>query len=172
MLIQPDKALLGDKVLRDKEAIAQKKEQIADRVAKDRIPDQDILEDQAAALGKPMQPGDFIVKLQNLNPRIKISKGGMPNAVAVRYPLPENGVLKDQYITGFFVDAPLPEFSAVVTDNRGLPWREIRGWRSVLLALIRRQILTKKQIETTFGFANGSRAILWDKQTTERSFNN
>jgi hypothetical protein len=88
----------------------------------------------------------------------------------VRYPKPqEDGTIEKAYVTGFYVDAPLPEFSSVIVDSKGLPVRELRGWRSVLLALYRQKIVTLKQLELSFGKAQGQRAILWDKQTSERS---
>lgn len=164
MLIQPDKNLLGDKHVKDAESVAKLKEDNAKAAAQNRIPNQDILEDRGAALGIPMQPSELILRLQKLNPKIIIQQGGVRNAVAVRYPVMEDGKEVKKYITGFYVDNPLPEFSCVVTDERGLPWREIRGWRTVLTALIRQGILTEKRCDLHFGKPGTMRAILWDKQ--------
>jgi hypothetical protein len=49
----------------------------------------------------------------------------------------------------------------VTLDDKNLPVREIRGWRSVLVALIRAGALTRKQCDTAFGPASGQRSILW-----------
>ena len=169
MLVKADASLLGDKNLQDKEAVAKVKEENIALAQKNRIPDQDILEKREMAMGLMLQPNEFIRRLEKLNPKIIIEAGGVRNAVAVRYPkLQEDGTLRKEYVTGFYVDAPLPEFSSVVVDNKGLPIREIRGWRSVLLALYRQKILNLKQIEIMFGKALGRRATLWDKQTSER----
>lgn len=167
MLIQPDSNLLGTKVLRDKDAVDSLKERNKAKVAEFKVKDQDVLEDQAAALGHPMQPSDFILRLQKLNPRIIIEKGGVRNSVAVRY-VPRGQVDK-VYVTGFPVDIPLPEFSAIVVDNEGKPFRELRGWRSVLLALVKKDLLTMQQVKLTFGYPTGQRAILWDKHVSERT---
>ena len=167
MLIQTDKNELGDKRLDAVEGLAKIKEENKKLSDKNRIPDQDILEKREMALGFPLSPNDFIARIQRLNPRIIVELGGVKNAVAVRYAKlnPETGKYEKEYVTGFYVDHPLPEFSSVLVDGKGLPIREIRGWRSVLLALMRQKLLTLKQVELTFGKANGQRAILWDKQT-------
>jgi hypothetical protein len=170
MLVKADASLLGDKNLQDKEAVAKLKEENAALAAQNRIPDQDILEKREMAMGLMLPPNEFIRRLEKLNPAIIIEAGGVRNAVAVRYPKrQEDGTLHKDYVTGFYVDAPLPEFSAVVVDNRGLPVREIRGWRSVLLALYRQKIVTMKQVELIFGRPSGQRAILWEKQTSQRT---
>jgi hypothetical protein len=164
MLIQPDKKLLGDKYLKDAEAVARLKEDNAKATAQNRIPDQNLLEDKKAALGIPLAASELIIRLQKLNPKIVIQQGGVRNAVAVRYPMKdEKGNEVKEYITGFYIDNPLPEYSCVVTDARGLPWREIRGWRTVLTTLIRRGIITEKQADLTFGKPGSWRSILWDK---------
>jgi hypothetical protein len=170
MLVKADKSMLGDKYLRDREAVAKVKEENAAAAAQNKIPDQDILEKREMAMGLMLQPNELIRRLEKLNPKIIIEAGGVRNAVAVRYPKPqEDGTIEKAYVTGFYVDAPLPEFSSVIVDSKGLPVRELRGWRSVLLALYRQKIVTLKQLELSFGKAQGQRAILWDKQTSERS---
>lgn len=166
MLIQPNRDFLGDKHLKDAEAVAKLKEENAARTEAYKIPDQKLLEDKAAALGLPMQPGVFITRLQKLNPKIIILQGGVRNAVQVRYPNPNPGPddPPTEYITGFYIDAAMPEYSAIVTDDRGKPWREIRGWRSVLTTLIRRGIITEKQCNSQFGRPETTRSVLWHKQ--------
>jgi len=164
MLIQPDKSALGDGRLDEVESLARLKERNARDAAKNRIPDQDVLENKAAALGMPLQPNELIRRIQRLNPKIIVEPGGVRNAVAVRYPKKdEKGVETKEYVTGFYIDQPMPEFSCVVVDNRGLPLREVRGWRTVIMALIRVKALKPQQVEVVFGRANGQRATLWDK---------
>jgi hypothetical protein len=165
VLIQPDKSALGDGKLANKEAVAKVKEENRATVAKDRIPDQDLLENRQAALGRPMQPNDLILRIQKLNREIFVGKGGVKDAVKVCVPRLVDGEIQQKYITGFYIDNPLPEFSCVVVDHRGLPVREVRGWRSVLMALWKCGSLNLKQIETEFGRPSGMRSVLWDKQT-------
>lgn len=167
MLIKDDSALLGDKYLNETEGLAKIKEENQKTTDQSRIPDQEILEDKKAAVGLTMDPSELINRIQRLNPRILVELGGVKNAVAIRYAKKNAETGKDEkaYVTGFYIDHPLLEFSYVLVDDKGLPVREMRGWRSVLLALVRQKLLTLKQIELTFGKANGQRAILWDKQT-------
>lgn len=167
MLIQPDSSKLGTKTPVDAEAMAQLKEINLRKAEEFKVPDQEILEDKVAALGHPMQPSDFILRLQKLNPKILIEKGGVRNSVAVRY-VPR-GQADKVYVTGFPIDIPLPEFSAIVVDDEGRPFRELRGWRSVLLALVKKDLITMHQVKLTFGYPTGRRAILWEKNTSERT---
>jgi hypothetical protein len=170
MLVKADKSMLGDKYLRDREAVAKAKEENQAAAAASKIPDQDILEKREMAMGLMLQPNEFIRRLEKLNSKLIIEAGGVRNAVAVRYPkMQEDGTIEKAYVTGFYVDAPIPEFSSVIVDSKGLPVRELRGWRSVLLALYRQKIVTLKQLDLVFGKAQGQRSVLWNKQTTERS---
>lgn len=173
MLIQPNKAELGDTRLNAEEGLAKIKEENLRQAAANKIADQDLLEDTKAALGMPMQPSDLILKLQKLNPSILIQKGGVKNAVAVRFPKfdSETGKVEQTYITGFYMDAPLPEFSSVVVDRRGLPFRELRGWRSVVLALVNAGALTLKQVDLSFGKPTGQRSVLWNRSNQARGRN-
>lgn len=125
-----------------------------------RIADQDVLEDQEMAQGIVLDHNELIRRIQLLNPKILIQAGGVQGAVAVRYPKYEDGEHTLAYITGFYLE-PLPEFSSVTLDDMGLPHREIRGWRSVLLALIKAGALEQEKVDTLFGPAMGQRTGLW-----------
>lgn len=176
MLIKIDKADLGDVRLSAEEGLAKIKEENAKADEQFHIQDQKVYENREAALGTPMQPSELFRRLLKLNAGIIIEQGGMPNAVAIRYmrPDPENpqGPKIKTYVTGCYVDNPLPEFSAVVVDQRGKPWREIRGWRSVLLALVTQNILTMQQVKLMFGNPTGQRGEQWYKLTQGKELKN
>jgi hypothetical protein len=142
------------------EAVAKAKEDNKRLASKSRITDQDILEDHEAAQGIELHHNELIRRIQLLNPKILIMPGGINGAVAVRYPKFEFGEWSNTYITGFYLQ-PLPEFSSVTTDANGLPHREIRGWRSVLLALIKAGALDRKKVDALFGPARGQRSGIW-----------
>jgi hypothetical protein len=145
------------------EAIAKAKEDTLKAASANRVPDQAILEDQTMAkqAGYWLDWNELIRRISLLNPAILFQKGGAPNAIAVRYPKrDEHGDVHQEYITGFYCES-LPEYSSVTLDEKGLPHREIRGWRSVLVALIRAGALSKKQCDTIFGPAMGERSMLW-----------
>lgn len=127
---------------------------------KNRIPDQKLLEDTQMARGDVLDHNELIRRIQLLNPKILIQPGGIKGAVAVRYPKFEFGEWTNEYITGFILE-PLPEFSSVTTDANGVAHREIRGWRSVLIALIRAGALERNKVDALFGPATGQRTGLW-----------
>jgi len=160
MLIQTDKALLGDANLNLAEGIEKAREDTARQAAAFKIPDQKLLEDHEMALGRVLDWTELISRVSKLTPakQILFERGGVRNAIAVR--IVERG--EKRYITGFY-QMPLPEFSAVIVDDHGLPQREVRGWRTVLLSLVRAGALTENQVELTFGPATGKRSVLWDR---------
>jgi hypothetical protein len=145
------------------EAVSKAKEDMLEQASGHRVPDQAILEDQAMAkqAGYWLDYQELVRRISLLNPRILFQKGGVTNAIAVRYPKrDEHGEVVQEYVTGFYCES-LPEYSSVTLDEKGLPHREIRGWRSVLVALIRAGALTKKQCDAIFGPAMGERSMLW-----------
>jgi hypothetical protein len=169
MLILNDSAYLGDKMLSPEEGVAKLREGNLKLASAKKIPNQNLLENTDMALGNPMMPQELIRRIQKINPKIIVEKGGIPNAVAVRYPvLDDEGKLTKRYLTGFYVDRALPEFSSVLTDKNGLPTREERGWRSVLLALFHANVATYEELKAMFGEPNGQRNSLWMSQTREK----
>jgi hypothetical protein len=161
---------LGDKRLSPIEANCKLREENQRLIDAKKIPNQALLEDHDMALGNPMSPNDFIQKIKKLNPAIIVEDGGVYGAVAVRLvgTDPETGEYGKRYISGFYKNEMLPEFSSIITDEKGLPKREVRGWRSVLLALLKSGAVTFPQLKAAFGEPQGSRNILWRQQTQER----
>jgi hypothetical protein len=147
------------------EAAHKAKEDTLKQASARRIPDQNTLEDHDAARGYEMDPVDLIMKIQKLNRDIVVMKGGVRNAVAVYIPDrgPDAHELGLKYVTGFYINEKLPEFSSVTVDQVGVAHKETRGWRSVLLALINAGALDRKKVDLTFGPANGQRSDLWYK---------
>lgn len=171
MLLDPQGNKLGDKRVENAEGVARLREQVRGMVAQKRIANQDMLENQDMALGSPMSPSLFIQKLRKL-PNVIVEPGGWPNAVAVRTIVrdddpesPTYGQPVKKYISGFVTDRVLPEFSSIIPNFMGAPTREIRGWRTVLLALFNKKVVTLNQLKAVFGDANGQRSKLWHEQT-------
>lgn len=142
------------------EAVAKAKEDTLKQASVNHIPDQKILENQDMARGRELDPAELITKIQKLNPAIVIMKGGVRNAVAVYIAdrANESGL---RYVSGFYIDNRLPEYSSVTTDQFGVAHKEIRGWRTVLLALINAGALSREKVDLTFGPAAGQRDLLW-----------
>jgi hypothetical protein len=169
MLIQPDKNELGDLRLNIEEGVAKAKEDNIRMASQYRIPDQDLLSKVEMAVGNPMDWKDLVNKLLRLSTNIVVEKGGYPNAVAVRViKKDEFGETQKQYVSGFLMER-MPEFSAIIKDENDLPKREIRGWRTVLDALIDTGVVTQKKCDLIFGPALGQRAVLWDRASQARN---
>lgn len=135
----------------------------------------DLLSNAEMALGKVLMPSEFIRLLKLAGPNLIIEPGGYKDAVAVRIqvidddPLsPTHGTYVKKYVSGFYVDRPLAEYSCFINDASGVPYREVRGWRTVLLMLISVGALRYQDVNRVFGEPEGQRNILWKQQTQER----
>jgi hypothetical protein len=148
MLIQVDKTELGDGKLDGNEALIKFSAENQALLDKKKIKDQAELEDTKAALGQVLHTSAFIAYLQKVCPGLIVEKGGWPNAVALRRYV--NG--EKVYVTGFEL-GDMPEFSAVLTDDDGLPVREVRGWRNVLVSLIKQGLISVDAIKKQYGHA-------------------
>lgn len=171
MLLDPQGNKLGDKRVENSDAVARLREGNRELAAPKRLPNQDLLENQDMALGTPMSPSLFISKLRTL-PGILVEPGGFHNAVAIRTVVldtdpesPTHGQQVKKYLSGFFTDRLLPEYSSVLSNEAGLATREIRGWRTVLLAMFHSGAVSLSQLKAVFGDANGQRSKLWREQT-------
>jgi hypothetical protein len=168
MLILPDSTSLGDTHLSPEENVAKLREGNRKMVQDKKLPNQKLLEDKDAALGAPLAHQEFIRRLRLMKPSLIIQDGGVAGAIALRHAVndPEEG-LTTRYVTGFYKGV-LPEFSSILTDSNGLPTREIRGWRTVLLTLIHCKIATYAEVKAAFGEPHGQRGILWREQMQDR----
>jgi len=166
MLILPDSSSLGDTHLSPEEGVAKLKEGNQKLSDSFRLPNQTLLTDEDASHGQMMSSNDFISKLRKIDSGIIVEDGGVPGAVAVRYPRTdeETGQLVKSYVTGFY-KGPMSEWSLILEDKNGKPTRHMRGWRTVLLDLMRGNILSYAQVKAAFGDPRGSRSILWQEQT-------
>ena len=166
-----------NEILSPEENVAKQKEEIRnDRQARLKHPRQNILDDKDMAVGEALHPNEFIRKLRLVNPHLIIEDGGVPGAVAVRVraldddPLsPRHGQYVAKYVSGFFKDRILQEFSHFINDRDGIPVREVRGWRTVLLMLIHQGHLSYKKTTEVFGEPQGERGILWREQMQGRA---
>lgn len=169
-LVLPDTGRLGDKKLGNPlEFEAKEKEDTRKAHQKNKIANQDELEDQERSAGPRMAPNEFIRRVKNENSQLIVRDGGVPGAVALYvYVEPrarEEGNEDEpfKYVGGFKWE-PLPEFAHVINDEWGVAKREYRGWRSVLIGLIKAKVLTYRQAVDQFGEPLGSRGNLWHQQ--------
>jgi hypothetical protein len=161
MLIQPDINELGDQRLSLDEANIRERESLLKKASVHKISGQAELEDPDRAAGPRLNYREIIRRIQNINPSIQVREGS-PGSVAI-YRLKSNREIAEDvhetertfftdhvYVTGMEKDW-LPEFAYVVLDTSNLPTREIRGWRSVLIALVKSRAISYASAVEAFG---------------------
>jgi len=180
MLVVNDRRRLGDQFLDPTENLAKLKEGNAKLVEKQKIAGQAELEDSERAGGPRIPYQELVRKIQKLNSNIKVLDGS-PGSVAI-YVLKTNKEIAEsanedngdrtrsdwfkahKYVTGCPKE-PLPEYSTVTVDERGIAKRELRGWRSILIALIKNRAITYRQAVEEFGDPlTDSRSGRWFEQ--------
>jgi hypothetical protein len=172
-----DPTVLGDRLPRDADSIAKFKEGNLKMREQFRIPNQSLLENADMALGGVLDPREFIRRLKNMEPTLLIEQGGYVNCVKVGIPTVDDDPASDTFNQviptwlgcGFPIDVRLPEFSSVINDKDGIPKREVRGWRTVLLRLILTGAVTYRQVKAEFGVPLGERGKLWREQMQGRA---
>lgn len=172
-----DPTVLGDRLPRDKDSIAQKTEKTQNfRDEHHKLPGQDFLTNQDMAAVNYLEPFDFIRRLRKLNASLLFGVGGVPGCVSLwttalddEPTSPTYGKLVEMPIScGFRVDRPLPEFSWLETDKWNIATKEgERGWRTVLMRLIKGGFLKYHAVKAEFGEPHGERGKLWHEQLRE-----
>lgn len=174
-IVQFDSQELGDKRLNPEETVYREREELLKQVSNRKIWGQEELEDVERSGGPRMQPNEFLRRLRKANTEIHVRDGSL-GSVALYIPKhrgeydPETfdpdrkGFYHDHKYVGGFLLEPIPEFSHVTTDSSQIAHREVRSWRSVLLALIKGGALTYTQAVKEFGEPLGSRAGRWQEQ--------
>lgn len=176
MLVVNDRRLLGDSHLDAVENLAKVKEGNAAILEKRKIWGQKELEDHERSAGPRMPYQELIRRLQKLNQGIRV-KDGSPGNVALyvlknrremeepeREKSPNGPFFDDHKYVGGMPMESLPEFAHVTLNQQGIAHREIRGWRSVLIGLIRAGVITYEQVKEEFGEPSGPRAARWFEQ--------
>ena len=175
MLIETDKTQLGDTHLNPEETVIREREELLTLAASRKIHGQAELEDPRRAYGPRLQYTEIVSKLSRLNSRLKFLEGS-PGNLALYLPKKRNEYNaeerewdKDAFFwhhkyVGGIPKEELPEYGYVTLDSSNLPVREIKSWRSVLIALIKAGAITYTQAITEFGEAVGPRSVRWHEQ--------
>lgn len=169
--VETDVHELGDSRLSASEAVIREREALLKKASVYRIYGQDELEDAERSLGPRLQYGEVIRRLQQANSQIQV-RDGSPGSVALFIPKrrdeyqPEDAHLRGtfagdhKYVTGFLKE-PLPEWGHVTNDTSLVAVREVRGWRSVLISLVKQDVISYGQAIKHFGEPVGARASFW-----------
>lgn len=177
--VEPNRAMLGDAHLSPEEAVCREREDLLKKASRSRIHGQAELEDPNRAAGPRLHYSEIIRRLRTINPSLKFLDG-TPGNVAVyapkrrnEYDSEERDISKPEffwhhrYVGGFPLEW-LPEYAHVTLDTSGLPVREVRGWRSVLLSLIKAKAISVTTADEFFGDpGHDRRAGRWREQIFE-----
>jgi len=129
---------------------------------------QDDYRNDAARVGRPMRSADFVNILQRLIPTLYITDGRIEGDLAVfqTYGQPQPDLDGNTFRYLFYMPkGTLPEFSLYLFDEeRDIPIKEkLRGWRTVLLRLIKCGLISEEKVEAVFGPAAGEAAAVYNR---------
>lgn len=186
MLIQPDINELGDKRLDPKESVAQKREQCIKLAQHKLIDGQEDLEDPSRVLGPRIQFSEFVSRLKRIIPSLTV-RDGLPGHVALYAPCTPKELDEqvrawqhdkdiffraNKYVGGF-PKQPIHEFSGLECEEyTRLANREIRGWRTVLIMLLEKGLVSYKKIVAEFGDVGTDRRGWRWREATQKWRNN
>jgi hypothetical protein len=177
-----DSRELGDSRLSWSESNARERESLLKTCAKKKIYGQEELEDPERSGGARLEWRDFLHRLQNCNPGI-LPKDGKPGSVALYVrkrseelsesdfdpaTRPDDEFFIYHKYVGGFEQEPLPEYSSIGIDSSHLATGEWRGWRSVLLGLIKARVISYREALREFGDPTfDARSTRWFEQTAD-----
>lgn len=178
-LVEVDPLELTDKRLNPEEAVIQKREECLSICAKKRIGGQDELEQADRGSGPRLQFSEIIGRLKREIPQLK-AVDGSPGNVALYFPRTDEEFkearnewdfgrdeffLHHKYVGGF-PKQEIPEYSTVDIDTSLIATRENRGWRSILITLLKQGVMSYKQAIRQFGdVGTDVRGWRWREQT-------
>lgn len=132
-----------------------------------RHPDQDHFHNDAERVGRVMSCGEFLVRLKKLVPSLYVTDGNFIGDLSLYQtfgqPQPDLNGQSFAYIC-YVPIKPMIEFSTYEFNSQGVMVREKeRGWRTVLLKMIRKGLFTEEQCRREFGEAVGPASVVWHK---------
>ena len=139
-----------------------------------KIEDQQALTNRAARMVNPMGTRDFIQKLRTAGVKCFTIDNQFPPGTVALWCLPPKQMQKARYIC--YLQRPaMYEWSVLKIDRYGKPMGEaFRGWRTVIVQLIEKEILTEYQCNKIFGepsknpVFNRYHQSLWEARNKKR----
>jgi hypothetical protein len=132
---------------------------------------QDDYRNDAARVGNLMSHSDLICRLRRLIPDLYFTEGRIIGDLAVyrTYGGPQTRLNGNSFEYLFYMPTGLmPEFSLYEFSERDVPVKEKqRGWRTILLRLIRTGLLTEEKCREEFGEAVGAGSTVWHRKLWE-----
>lgn len=140
----------------------------SEAVKQQRFLDIEEYRNEAARVGHVMHHSEFLRKVATIAPNLLITDGRIKGDLAAFkvYGQPQPNLDNRSFEYLFYIPTGvLPEFSTVEFDNRDVPVREKqRGWRTILLRLIKSKVITEKQVNKVFGYPSGAAARRYQQQ--------
>ncbi len=137
------------------EALAEKREDTDRRLQNNRLPDQAEFTARERRLGRVLHSSEVLRRLRRLGLRLYLTDGlpGQAGLYIVR-----NGEL--EFLGGMPLGW-LPEYSIAHVNARNLPVREERGWRTLLVRLLKKRVVTERQLLQAFGLPSNGETASW-----------
>jgi len=138
-------------------------------VRKQRWDNQSDYENEEARWGRVMQHSELLSKIFKLIPNdLFVTEGRIVGDLALYrvYGRPQPDLDGRTFRYLFYIPTGrLPEFSQYEFDHRDIPVKEKRrGWRTVLLRLIKSGLVTEEQVNQEFGPALGEASTVWRRE--------
>ena len=138
------------------------------------LEDQHHLTNRAARMVNPMSTLNFVRKLRENGIKCFIVDNGFPPSTVALWCLPPRVTQKARYVC--YLQAPaMYEWSVLKMDTYGKPIGEaFRGWRTVIIQLIEKEILTEFKAHQIFGEPSQNRVFqryhesLWEARNHRR----
>lgn len=170
---------LGDKHLDEKESVIRQREELLDAISNRKAYGQEDIEKAERSEGPRLYYTVLLKKLKTIYPDL-FAKDGIPGHLAIYRPKTEGEKLTDgydlsaprwhneaKYITGFPKDF-IPEWGHYLNDTDGIAIKDFRGWRSILISLIKQGLVTYKAAIEEFGDPiHDQRSKYWFEQLQE-----
>lgn len=152
-----------------RESFAAEKE-ISDKMAAGyRWDDQDILTNRQARMVNAMSTRAFVMKLNDNGIKTVLTDSGMKGTIGLWCVVPRQEQ-KLRYVCYLQVPA-MYEWSVLRLDAHGIPsGEEYRGWRTVAVQLVEKEIITEQQCHRIFGVPGANKLSaryyrsLWEKR--------
>jgi hypothetical protein len=176
MLVQVDPQELGDTRLNPEESVYREREELLRMASTRKIDGQAELEDAERSMGPRITWQELIRRLCLCNSRLYFADAQGGKHIAVYRPKTSLERSEEEYdhdkqpwwndhkYVGGFPKEDMPEWSHVILDSSMLPVREVRGWRSVLMSIIKAGGMTYASASKQFGEPTDQRSGRWHEQ--------
>lgn len=121
---------------------------------------QDTMKESPQRVGHPLAHTQLALYVNRTNPRLHMETSISDETVAGFYARNSDGTKR--YVCAF-PKGLMSEWSIVCTDRADLPVKEQRGWRTVLLRLLKARHLTFNQVSEIVRDIYGYSPVEWNK---------